>query len=256
VSGWLLWVMLGCSSGGQEAFEAGIQATRGGEQRGAVEHFVQALEDGGRHPATYHGLGNALYRSGHIGESIAAWRRGMSLAPRNGDIAANLERAQRQCLDSIEPPQTHRPAFFWQSALSARESGLLSSAALAAGLVIAVVARIRRTRSGRKQPRRAAGWTAVMIALGALLGASTWDVLQQRNGAVVVVSQVAVRSTLGPEGVDLFVLHEGAQVGTSDQAQRHTLIALSDGRKGWVSSSALISTDPSRKFPLDSLPGR
>jgi len=95
-----------------------------------------------------------------------------------------------------------------------------------------------------------------MIALGALLGASTWDVLQQRNGAVVVVSQVAVRSTLGPEGVDLFVLHEGAQVGTGDQAQRHTLITLSDGRKGWVSSSALISTDPSRQFPLDSLPGR
>jgi hypothetical protein len=63
---------------------------------------------------------------------------------------------------------------------------------------------------------------------------------------------VAARSTLGPDGVDLFVLHEGAQVRVGDSAAAHTLITLSDGRVGWVGSQTLISTDPSASFPLKS----
>jgi len=251
----LLW-LLGCGTRGRPELQAAVEAARGGDQRGALPHFIDALDAGGRHPATYHGLGNALYRGGHLGESIAAWRRGLTLAPRNGDIAANLSRAQRECRDHLDPPRTHREAFFWQAALSARESGLLASAFLAAGLMIAVVARIRQTRTGRAQPRRASLWASVLLFLGILLSVATWDGLQQRTGAVVVVPQVAARSTLGPEGVDLFVLHDGAEVRTVDRSQRHTLISLSDGRKGWVSSTALISTDPARPFPLDSLPRR
>ena len=73
---------------------------------------------------------------------------------------------------------------------------------------------------------------------------------------MVVVAEVSARSTLGPDGVDLFVLHEGAEVTVGDTAQGHTLIELSDGRKGWLSSRALISTDPVASFPLDALPSR
>jgi hypothetical protein len=133
---------------------------------------------------------------------------------------------------------------------------LLASGLLSAGLIIAVVARIRRTRTGRPQPRRASSWASLLLFGGVLLAGATWDGLEKRDGAVVVVPQVAARSTLGPEGVDLFVLHEGAEVRSLDLARRHTLILLSDGRKGWVSSSALASTDPARPFPLDSLPSR
>ena len=253
---WWLICLLGCGGAGQTEFDAGVAAVRGGDQRGAIHHFVQTLEAGGRHPATYHGLGNALYRGGHVGPAIAAWRRGLHLAPRNGDIAANLDLAQHQTRDRLTAPASHREAFFWASAFSPREMGLLASACAAAGLVIAVVARIRRSRSGLSQPRRTAVWTWVLLAISALLAASTLDTLDHRQGAVVVVTEVSARSTLGPDGVDLFVLHEGAEVTVGDTAQGHTLIELSDGRKGWLSSRALISTDPVASFPLDALPSR
>jgi hypothetical protein len=249
---WIFWVLLGCSSGGQAEFDAGVLATRGGDQVKAATLLVESLDAGARHPATYHGLGNALYRSGHLGEAIAAWQRGLYLAPRNGDIASNLARAQRQTQDQLQAPRSHREAFFWAEALSPRETGLLASSAMSAGLVIAVVARIRRTRSGLTQPRRTATWTWVLLGLSLLLGGSTWDTISQRSGAVVIVPQVAARSTLGPDGVDLFVLHEGAQVRVGDSAAAHTLITLSDGRVGWVGSQTLISTDPSASFPLKS----
>ena len=96
MSGLFLMLLVACSSAEMTDFDAGLAAVRGGDHPKAISHFVSALDTGGRHPATYHGLGNALYRDGHLGEAIAAWRRGMVLAPRNGDIAANLERAQKR----------------------------------------------------------------------------------------------------------------------------------------------------------------
>ena len=73
----LLTLFFGCGSAGQAEFEAGVKATRSGDQSAAVASFVSALEAGGRDSATYHGLGNALYREGQAGEAVAAWRRGV-----------------------------------------------------------------------------------------------------------------------------------------------------------------------------------
>ncbi len=209
---WLFAVLLACQSPGVEDFEAGIESTRAGNQVEAVQRFRAALDAGGRAPETYHGLGNALYRSGKRGAAMAAWRRGLLLAPRNGDIASNLSRAQRQSPDQLEPPSTHRGAFFWQTAVSPRESGLLASGCIAVGLWIFAIRQWRRVRQPLLRLSGGTGWAVFMLVLGALLSISTWDALQQRRSAVVVIDSVSVRSALGPGGMDLFVLHEGAEV--------------------------------------------
>jgi hypothetical protein len=83
-----------------------------------------------------------------------------------------------------------------------------------------------------------------------LLVVSTADAVNNRQGAVVVAEEVDVRSALGPAGVSLFVLHEGTEVLVTDHTDTHELIVLADGRKGWVSETTLLSTDPARTFPL------
>jgi hypothetical protein len=90
----------------------------------------------------------------------------------------------------------------------------------------------------------------VAAAIGLLLAVSTADGINSRQGAVVVADEVDVRSALGPAGVSLFVLHEGAEVLVTDKTQTHQLIVLADGRKGWVSVTSLLSTDPAKSFPL------
>jgi len=247
--GLFLGLMLACQSPGEDSFRTGLSSTRAGNQAAAIDHFRSALEQGARAPATYHGLGNALYRHGDRGAAIAAWRRGLLLAPRDGDIAANLVRAQKENQDHLDPPAVHRGAFFWQAAVSPRESGLLASGCLAVGLWIVAVRRWRRYATGGSPVRRGGGWASLMIGVGLLLGLSTQDALEQRRGAVVVVESVAVRSALGPGGVELFVLDEGAEVRLVETGERHTLVALSDGRKGWLATPSLISTDPSDPFP-------
>jgi hypothetical protein len=246
---WLLGVFLACQVAGDGDFRAGLQSTRAGNQAEAVIQFRAALAQGAKAPATYHGLGNALYRQGNRGAAIAAWRRGLLLSPRDGDIAANLARAQRENRDQLDPPAAHRGAFFWQAAVSPRESGLLASGCLAVGIWIIAAHRWRRYRRPRPGRQRGRGWALLMTGVGLLVAISTIDALEQRRGAVVVVDSVAVRSALGPEGVALFVLHEGAEVQLIETGARHSLVALSDGRKGWLATGAVISTDPASAFP-------
>ncbi len=246
----LLTLILGCGSAGQADFEAGVKATRSGDQSAAVVSFVSALKEGGRDSATYHGLGNALYRQGQKGEAVAAWRRGMLLAPRNGDIAANLDQVRKTFKDRLDPPAFHRGAFFWQSALSPLETATAAAVGVSLGFWVLVVGRLRMLRRGRGLTSNERWLAGVSILAGVVLGLSTADVLQQRVGAVVIAEEVDVRSALGPAGVSLFVLHEGAEVSIADAIETHQLVVLSDGRKGWIDTGSIISIDPTAPFPL------
>jgi hypothetical protein len=107
-----------------------------------------------------------------------------------------------------------------------------------------LVGRLRSISSGL----RTAGWMALLGSV--LLALSTADALRDRNGAIVVADSVTAKSAVGAAGVDLFVLHEGAEVRVLDESADMSLVGLPDERKGWISSAALVSTDPRAPFPL------
>lgn len=232
----------------EASFDEGLRALREGDAGTAASQFEAALAEGHRHPAVYHGLGNALYRLGRKPEAIAAWRRGLALAPRNGDIAANLALVRPSLVDRIDPPATHHPAFFWQSFLAPVETAWTAAVLLALAIWWRVWGQLQVFR-GRIQRLRGGGgivWTLVMAGL--VLAASTAETLLHRRGAVVTADEIEVRSALGPSGVALFVLHAGAEVAIEDSTDTHRLISLSDGRKGWVHADVLLSTDPAQPF--------
>lgn len=244
----LLVVLIGVLPLAQAGYTDGLSALREGDASRAVEEFQAALEDGARHPAVYHGLGNALYRLDRKPEAAAAWRRGLALAPRDGDIAANLDLVRKSFQDRVDPPETHRPAFFWQSFLAPVETAWTAASALALALWLAVWGRLRVLR-GRSPLGTSARNTALSIfVLGLLLSVSTLDAIEQRRGAVVIADEVDVRSALGPSGMSLFVLHGGAEVAIEDSTATHRLLLMSDGRKGWVHADVLLSTDPAQPF--------
>lgn len=231
----------------QALYERGLDHAREGRHEAAADAFVESLDAGGRDPAVYHGLGNALWRLGHAGPATAAWRRGLRLAPRDGDIAANLDRARKALADHLAPPESSADLFFWQSMLSPRDSGLLASLlwmlALSAPL-------LRRLRS---MERRVGAESGILLLVGVLVAISTRAAVVSEASVVVVADEVSARSALGPEGVELFVLHEGAEVQLIESHHSHHLVALPDERKGWVPADTTLSTDPSRPFPKLSL---
>jgi tetratricopeptide (TPR) repeat protein len=244
----LFMLMIGCGTAGDSSFHEGLSAIRSGDATVALAGFQQSLAEGGRDGAVYHGLGNALYRLGHHGEAAAAWRRGLALSPRNGDIAANLDFVRKRFKDKLEPPSTHRSAFFWQSFLSPLEGAILAATAIAFGLWMAVWGRLRVLRGLNGLGANAVLLAVASVVIGCVLALAALDTVAQRAGGVVTVAEVEVRSALGPSGLSLFVLHEGAEVRIEDQSQTHILLSLSDGRKGWVNGSALRTTNPAHPF--------
>ena len=233
----------------QEAFDAGVMAERASDPTAAATHFREALTEGGRDPAVYHGLGNALYRKGAKGLAIAAWRRGLALDPGNGDLSANIDRVRKETADRLDPPEPDLGPFFWQRSLSVTQSAGLASALATFALAVPALGRLFRKGRISEMLHRAQpfAWIAAILAL--LLALSTGVAMRAPPTAVVVVPELVARSALGPDGVDLFALHDGAEVRIVEQDGTAALVQLPDERKGWVSLSALASTDPAAPFP-------
>ncbi|MFT5685670.1 MAG: hypothetical protein ACI8RZ_006624 [Myxococcota bacterium] len=235
----MMLLMLSAAFAQQVEFDAGIDALRQGDYPTAADRLTASLASGGVDPAVYHALGNALYRQDQPGAAIAAWRRGLALSPGDGDLSANLDRVRGQTTDRLAPPRPAHGPFFWQGWLSQRGSAAISSLGFTIALLLLGL--------GYRRP------AALSAMVGGLLLASTLVAKTAGAGAVVISEAISIRSALGPDGVELFVLHEGAEVGVEEHSGDHTLIVLPDLRKGWAPASALISTDPEDAFPLDAL---
>jgi hypothetical protein len=235
----------------QARFDEGAAAYQAGDATAAQVAFRAVLEGGIEDGHAWYNLGNAWYRLDRTGAAVHAWRRAEVLLPRDPDVRANLDRVRTEVKDRIDPPVVVPAYLFWQRPLAPRESARLAALLAGCALLVASVL-VARSRAGRRASP--GGWTAV-AALGivaVLLGIST--VVLQRSldrGAVAVVlaSEVTARSTVGGEGVDLFVLHEGAEAAIRGREGGHVLVTLPDGRWGWLPRSAVATLDPTEGPP-------
>lgn len=252
----MLAVLAPPAAASQADFDRGVEASRAGQQQDAVAAFLAALADGDLDPAVYHGLGNALYRQDRRGLAIAAWLRGLELRPTDGDLLANLAHARKQTLDPLALPAPSSGPFFWQAAVSPATEVRAAGALATLGLSLVLFGALRRRR--RPAAPRWLRLDAVgLLAVAGVLALSAALHVARQPPATVIQAQVSVRSALGAEGVELFVLHEGAVVATVERygggeasAAAAVLIELPDGRKGWVPSSAVDVADPASPFPL------
>lgn len=223
--------------------EEAVAATVAGNFPRAEEVGRALLAEGVVNGDVYYNLGIALYQQERLPEAVLAWRRAAVLAPRDGDIGANLDRARRQLRDRLDPPEPGG-ALFWRHSLSPGEQTW--GAALLLGLVGAL-GLAGRLRPGLPLgiPALLAGVPGLLLALGA--GVS-WRELARQPGAVVLAEGVEVRST-GEQGVLLFELHAGAEVQRLALVGEMAQIALGDGRRGWVPAAALGVVDPRAPLP-------
>jgi hypothetical protein len=79
--------------------------------------------------------------------------------------------------------------------------------------------------------------------------ALTARALTTTPAAVVLQPEVAARSAVGADGVELFVLHEGAEVRAAQRDFDHVLVVLPDGRRGWLPAASVGLVLPEAEFP-------
>lgn len=176
-------------------------------------------------PAAQLNEGNAQLRAGRVGRAVLAYERGLLLAPRDPDLAANLDRARAE--RAIPPPGG--AAEHLAGRLSVREWEAVGALALAA-LLTALAGVLAR-------PRRHRVFSAVALA-GALVGGvasvALWLGTTDAGRAVVVTDRAVARLSPFAEADPLFTLAEGQTVAV--RARHGAYLRVEDGREreGWV----------------------
>jgi len=206
-----------------------------GKYRDAIETYDGLLHSGTESAAIWFNLGNAHFKAGHVGEAIAAYRQAEALTPRDPDVRANLEFAQRQ----VTGPTLHRGVLEQaMEKLTVNEWTLLVTVPLWFwfGLMIA----------GQLKPKLRASlgkwiWSTGLAGLaGSVLLAVAY---QQRFGhANVVVNSRDTVVRLGPfeESPSALTASDGAEFALHDA--KADWYQISDGQKvlGWLKTNAVV----------------
>jgi hypothetical protein len=223
-------------------FSTANAALAAGDLAGAEAGYRALLADGYTDGDVYYDLGNVLWREQQHAGAMLAWRRAGARLPRDPDVQANLDFARRDVRDRLDSPDPAPWFAPWQVALTPVEGqwlgGLLAGVGLLAGA-------LRRRAPGVPL----AGIGAGLVVVGGLVAAGGAAEAGLPPAAVVLAPEVTATSDLGG-GVDLFTLHAGAEVTALEAEADRTLVALPDGRKGWIPSDHVGVVDPDAAFPV------
>jgi tetratricopeptide (TPR) repeat protein len=168
------------------------------------------LSDGFRNGAVYYNLGNAYYRAGEFGRSIAAYRKAKLYRPRDPYLEANLRQALAAAPGRLPepPPPWWRHVLFWSGWLSFPEKAY----AAFSGFVLAALAAC--TALVLRWPR--AYWiSGALLVLAALVSLDAGlvypDVVGARRG--VVTAETIARKGIGKDYEPAFdqPLKDGAE---------------------------------------------
>lgn len=213
----------------KEAYDAG-RFEESGRLYGAL------LAAGIETPEVAFNLGNAWFRQGDAGRAVLAWRCAWRLAPRDPDIARNLEMARQTTgAPPVSPPWYARPL----ERLSRREWALALGAAYWLTAVLVAVRLLLRRRSELLRRATAAGLIAVAVCAAGWWHWRTYDLQPElvvtgsgQNALFAPLDSATVHFALPPGSVVRELAREGAwiKVGLGNRA-------------GWMHASAAVVAD-------------
>jgi tetratricopeptide (TPR) repeat protein len=202
-----------------------------GKFSAAEASYQKLIESGPRSVALYFNLGNACYKSGHIGQAIEAYRRAEAFAPRDPDLRANLRFAREQVANYAAALPGGRWTR-WVDRLTLDQWAICAFVALALFFILLIT---RQLQSGRQQKGLTAPITLGFLAvysMGCLALAIHQRLLQK--SAIVIVSETVARRGPLEEAQSAFTLHDGAELLIVNQDGPWIEVADAADHTGWL----------------------
>ncbi len=210
-------------------FSAANKLYAEGKFPNAAIAYANILETGVRSPALWFNAGNAEFKSGQLGQAIAAYRQAAQLAPRDADVRANLQFVRSQ----VHGATLHESRWQnWLGFLTLNEGALLT--AIFFWLTLALLA-ARQLRPALVPKLKNATWIFFALTLfsGALLALQAAN---HFNSAVAVVTSAETTARSGPfaEAQSAFTLHDGAELKVLERHDDWVQVANGAGKIGWL----------------------
>lgn len=199
----------------------------------AVTLYQEMIDQGVESGALHYNLGNALYRTGDIGQAVLAYRRAWFLAPRDPDAQANLRFAMNETTAVITGSN---PLIDAIHLVSLPEWWVLATTAwwlLWIALGIAAISSRFRGPLLRLVP------ILIVVCTIAAFGIFRWSrVVQDRE--VVVTEPAGVEALYAPlqDAEPHFELPAGSILVVQERAAPWLKVSI-DGRDGWILETAV-----------------
>ncbi len=208
----------------------------------AAQVYQMLVDSGYQNVAIYYNLGNSFFKMNQVPHAILNYERARLLDPNDEDIEFNLEMARTFTVDRIEP----LPEFFlvsWyrsvRGVFSSNAWAIISILLFAVTLVLSLFFWFSRVRSVKRLSFSIAIVALSLSMLTILFSKQEKLMLTQRNQAIIFQPVVAVKSSPGESGKDIFILHAGTKVKITKALGDWVEVRIADGNKGWVQSVAV-----------------
>jgi tetratricopeptide (TPR) repeat protein len=207
----------------------------------AATGYQQLVAAGHTSATMYYNLGNAWFKAGQLGRSVAAYRRAQQLSPRDPNIRFNLDFARKQVAGTNAPAPN-----LWQrllGRLTLNEWAAL--AAIAFWLCFALLI-LREWKQAWRSPLRS--YTIAAASLATLVIAMLAIAVYQSGAvreAVVVTQEAVVRYGPLEDSRVHFQLRSGAEVeivGRKENGSAEAWLQVRDGsnRIGWLKRNQVV----------------
>ncbi len=236
----VIWV-LAIGPGVAVASSAKLAAAHAAYDRGefaiARTAYTELIQQGHGSAGLWYNAGNAAFREGDIGRAILNYRRAWQLAPRDPDIAANMNLAAQRTGAALPQPRLLDRA---AQELSHREWTRLFSTAY--WIAIAAAALWILLPGSRKIARPVTA-IASLIALTALSGWGYWKIGQQEPEAVVMAARQTALYEPREKATPFFNVPEGSLVTIEEHFDAWVKVRSGE-KSGWLPRTSVAQVYP------------
>jgi tetratricopeptide (TPR) repeat protein len=243
-----LWGVVPCMAQSSASYEnwlvEGNAAYNEGNYEQAMTLYSQVEESGMESAILYFNMGNTYYKMKSFPMAILYYEKALKLDPGNEDIRVNLEIANMAVVDKINILPQSFLVRWWnglKSSFSADGWAWVSVAVFGVLLLCLFLFLMSRRTGVRKAGFFVGLLMVVCLVLSVLFAVDQYHDLKYQDEAIVMSPTVTVKSSPSENGVNLFVLHEGAKVRIIDSMKDWNKIKIADGSLGYLPASDMVA---------------
>jgi tetratricopeptide (TPR) repeat protein len=203
----------------------------------AIEQYEKVLKSAIVSDVVLYNLGNAYFKNNQLGKAILCYEKAQRLAPRDREIAENLNFARARIADKVE--RTPENSFLSQLRRVTDWLSLDAETALAVALFFAANASFSIFWLDVFPGVSRWAFYAFVVLLGLVLVLGTSNAVriywqETVHEGIVLVEKADVLSGPAADSPTLFSIHEGLKVRIENVLPDWTQISLENGWNGWI----------------------